>query len=218
MLAAWATLSFCALAVPAAAAANASMAANASATSSALYPVDTVNSTCGTDAGFIQYGQCGGTPEFCDLTQNCQPEFGRCSRPNATLGNPACSWAGVGTSPRCDGRCGKEFNNSVCSSNVSADAFAMYGVYNYGACCSSGGFCGGTSEHCEAAQGCQNGCRGAAASASKASAATTVTVVSTASAASSTATSSGLADHSANESFGGFLALVVSIAGALFVL
>ncbi|KAK8213135.1 hypothetical protein BKA81DRAFT_378489 [Phyllosticta paracitricarpa] len=81
--------------------------------------------------------QCGGTSEFCG--SGCQSEFGSCRVPNATLGNPPCSWAGEGTSPRCDGRCGSQFNGSICNEDAGPNDFARYGVYQYGQCCSSSG-------------------------------------------------------------------------------
>ncbi|KAI9717755.1 MAG: hypothetical protein M1812_004484 [Candelaria pacifica] len=52
------------------------------------------------------------------------------------------------TSPRSDGRCGKDFGGATCDPNG-----------NYGGCCSGPwGYCGSTPTHCLVAQGCQNGC------------------------------------------------------------
>ncbi|KHJ35015.1 putative glyoxal oxidase [Erysiphe necator] len=46
-----------------------------------------------------------------------------------------------------DGRCGKEFKDSICDANS-----------GYGGCCSSFGFCGSTINHCLVERGCQSGC------------------------------------------------------------
>ncbi|KAF4534441.1 Peptidase S8/S53 subtilisin/kexin/sedolisin [Lasiodiplodia theobromae] len=118
-------------------------------------------------------GYCGTGDDYCSKP-DCQEDYGKCQSNDGTLGFPHCSWADSGTSPRCDGKCGSAFNNAICDTSAKADAFAIYGVYNYGGCCSSGGFCGSTSDHCQ--QGCQSGCDegyGPAAASSSAAAAAT---------------------------------------------
>ncbi|KAK7612860.1 hypothetical protein IWX49DRAFT_256730 [Phyllosticta citricarpa] len=201
---------------------NTTLSWNASTTASSPYPVDTMNATCGESAGFMcksdgvspccsQFGQCGGTSEFCG--SGCQSEFGSCRVPNATLGNPPCSWAGEGTSPRCDGRCGSQFNGSICNEDAGPNDFARYGVYQYGQCCSSSGFCGSTSLHCEADKGCQSGCDGESPSVSASGATATVT----ASGSQSTSSSEAVALlKSAGPGFG-YLALFSSLFGVLIL-
>ncbi|GME26279.1 glyoxal oxidase [Neofusicoccum parvum] len=132
---------------------------------------------------------CGGDKRYCG--DGCQAGFGLCTVPNKTLGRPACSWARQGDSPRCDGQCGADFAGARCDASAGADEYAVLGVFNYGPCCSKAGFCGNTSAHCEAEQGCQTGCWGGAeAAASSSGSVSTVTVTASASAA---ATSSGVA-------------------------
>lgn len=84
----------------------------------------------------LQKSFCGSGSDYCG--GGCQPEYGNCGTnitANTTLGNPACSWAGEGTSPRCDGRCGSNFNNSICNSAGGPDDFVQFGVFGYGPCC-----------------------------------------------------------------------------------
>ncbi|KAK8207553.1 hypothetical protein IWZ01DRAFT_552784 [Phyllosticta capitalensis] len=137
-------------------------------------------------------GFCGGDKRYCG--DGCQSAFGNCAIPNSTtLGNPACSWSDQGTSPRCDGQCGSDNNNARCDASFGPDALAEFGVFNYGPCCSSSGFCGNTSDHCEIQKGCQSGCTGGDPS-STSSAAATVTVTASASATNASATQTGVAN------------------------
>ncbi|GME29225.1 Carbohydrate esterase family 4 protein [Neofusicoccum parvum] len=194
---------------------------NSSATSTGKYPTSTDDS-CGATAGRMcltsgirpccsSGGFCGGTAEYCG--SGCQSEFGSCSAPNETLGNPACSWADLGTSPRCDGHCGAKWNNSICNPDAGPGDFVKYGVFDYGPCCSSEGYCGSTTAHC--GTGCQSGCNDSDSAASS-SADATVTVTATAAGSSGTAT--GMANHMVAASSGGTFALVLSFVGALLVI
>ncbi|KAF2088293.1 hypothetical protein K490DRAFT_56298 [Saccharata proteae CBS 121410] len=90
-------------------------------TSSGQFPL-TTDESCGADVGRMCVingifpfcsgnGFCGGDDQYCG--QTCQPEYGSCVKPNSTLGNPACSWANSGNSPRCDGRCGADFGGRI---------------------------------------------------------------------------------------------------------
>lgn len=154
-------------------------------------------------------GFCGGTSEYCDGS-SCQADYGSCNAPNASLGMPACSWADEGTSPRCDGRCGSEFNGSVCNTEAGPDDFAAFGVFEYGPCCSSEGFCGNSTAHC--GRTCQSGCNGTNAETTSAAGAT-VTVTGVA------ASSTGMAGRVVvASSSGGTAALVLSFLGALLAL
>lgn len=84
-------------------------------------------------------GFCGDGDQYCE-PPTCQEDYGQCKSNSFPLGNfPECSWSPEGTSPRCDGKCGSAYRNAICSSTASADAFKVYGVYNYGPFCSSAG-------------------------------------------------------------------------------
>ncbi|KAF4539939.1 Carbohydrate esterase family 4 protein [Lasiodiplodia theobromae] len=200
------------------ASANPSSSRNASATTTGKYPITTDNS-CGASAGRMclltgvnpccsSNGFCGGTDEYCG--GGCQKDYGSCTPPNASLGMPECSWSGEGTSPRCDGRCGSAFNNSVCSTTAGPNDFAAFGVFEYGSCCSVGGFCGNSDAHC--GRTCQSGCNGTNSETS--SAAATVTVTTSATGVSST----GMASRVAVASSGGTVALALSLLGALLAI
>ncbi|KAF2103609.1 hypothetical protein NA57DRAFT_72589 [Rhizodiscina lignyota] len=166
-----------------------------SATHSAKGPI-TTDESCGGPKGTMCFvdginpccsssGFCGNTDQYCGA--DCNPKYGLCHKPNMTLGNPACSWSGIGDSPRCDGQCGANFGGAVCNAELGPNALVSYGVYNYGPCCSSAGFCGGTSLHC--GKGCQSGCnKKQAAFSSSTTGAATKTVTKPALAAGSTST------------------------------
>ncbi|CAO2657437.1 Nn.00g035630.m01.CDS01 [Neocucurbitaria sp. VM-36] len=103
------------------------------------------NSTVYTGTCCSQYGWCGNTPAHCGT--GCQSGCGNDAAP--TSAKPAATpTKAAGTTPRDDGRCGKDFAGASCDANGP-----------YGGCCSSYGYCGSTDGHCLAANGCQNGCK-----------------------------------------------------------
>ena len=108
------------------------------------------------------WGHCGSTPTHCLVSSGCQ---NGCNEGGANPANSSSSetsntapstdspapgfhtiTASV-TSPRSDGRCGKEFGGATCDPNG-----------NYGGCCSAWGHCGSTPTHCLVSNDCQNGC------------------------------------------------------------
>ncbi|KAH7304502.1 hypothetical protein BKA65DRAFT_416224 [Rhexocercosporidium sp. MPI-PUGE-AT-0058] len=107
--------------------------------------VVTLDGTCAGKEGFVcspswgaccsADGLCGRSSKFCGT--GCQPAFGNCNAPVVVPPVP-----GPG-SPSTDGSCGgaKQFNCTGTS---------------FGACCSSGGWCGDTAAHCAVDSGCQS--------------------------------------------------------------
>ncbi|KAL2918406.1 hypothetical protein HK105_201806 [Polyrhizophydium stewartii] len=109
-------------------------------------PTPAADVRCGAAAGgakcpndlccsFASY--CGSTDAHCGA--NCQSPFGRCNgvAPSPSPSPPATPLPPP-TSPRPDNRCGRNFNGATCDSSQ---------------CCSSIGYCGKTSDHCDI--GCQ---------------------------------------------------------------
>ncbi|KAF2132421.1 carbohydrate-binding module family 18 [Dothidotthia symphoricarpi CBS 119687] len=90
-----------------------------------------------------QYGYCGATTDHCGT--GC---LSGCTTAAAPTTPVATSSA---TTPRDDGRCGKDFAGATCAAGGA-----------FGGCCSAFGYCGSTDGHCLPANGCQNGCTGAA--------------------------------------------------------
>ena len=88
-------------------------------------------------------GWCGNTDAHCSVTNGCQSG---CKKTT----DPSDPTKPVGTAPRSDGRCGKDFSGATCDAKGP-----------YGGCCSEAGWCGSTSQHCLTSNGCQNGCTGA---------------------------------------------------------
>ncbi|ATZ50700.1 Bcgo1 [Botrytis cinerea B05.10] len=110
---------------------------------------------------------------------SCCSSYGWCGNDEAHCGTGCLSGCTggtttpSGTSPRSDGRCGSAFGGATCDANG-----------EYGGCCSSYGYCGSTTDHCLASNGCQNGCTGSQSS----SAAKTTTTAAAGSAPSSSTT------------------------------
>ncbi|KAI1845686.1 hypothetical protein JX266_008297 [Neoarthrinium moseri] len=92
--------------------------------------------TCGTTgagtAGYVcptglccsGYGYCGNSTDYCLASNGCQDLFGDCTDDGGDDAGDSDS-----------GRCGPSFNGAVCASNE---------------CCSAEGYCGTTTEHCQA--------------------------------------------------------------------
>jgi hypothetical protein len=99
-------------------------------------------STAYTGGCCSQYGYCGNTAGHCGTgcLSGCDTVASSAAPPTAT---------GGATTPRTDGRCGKDFAGATCDSKGA-----------FGGCCSAYGYCGATEGHCLPANGCQNGCTG----------------------------------------------------------
>jgi len=90
---------------------------------------------CGSGIGFCSFGECCSKDGYCGTSENhcgngCQPAYGDCDQFNRTSKKPE---------PTTN-------SNKRCGSGV--------GICDYGECCSKDGYCGRTSEYCDA--GCQH--------------------------------------------------------------
>ncbi|KAH8911276.1 hypothetical protein BR93DRAFT_989991 [Coniochaeta sp. PMI_546] len=92
-----------------------------------------------TDACCSQYGFCGTGDSFCLTSAGCQTGYSNT--------RTACQAPKSGTTVSVDGTCG-----------TTGAGKAGYRCPSTGAtCCSAYGFCGNTTDHCSAANGCQAG-------------------------------------------------------------
>ncbi|KAK4238688.1 carbohydrate-binding module family 18 protein [Achaetomium macrosporum] len=98
--------------------------------------------TCPADAACCsQYGYCGSTEAFCLTTANCQARYSNSSS--------ACYAPRPGVSISIDGTCG--------TTGAGKNGYRCAGNATVISCCSAAGYCGTTSDHCDAAKGCQAG-------------------------------------------------------------
>ncbi|KAH7062702.1 hypothetical protein B0J12DRAFT_695231 [Macrophomina phaseolina] len=180
------------------------------------YPL-TTDGQCGANAGTAclttgvqpccsMSGWCGDGDKYCS-NSTCAVGYGSCTPRDPSLGPPDCGWSltsGDESSPRCDGRCGSAFGNARCNQTADANALAAFGYFDYGPCCSTGGYCGGSEDHCSIPKGCQSGCDESTSTSASSSAAPAAT--------SQSAGSGGLASGSATSSV---FAIGISALGAV---